>query len=74
MKNLTSIQIKNFSNQLSNDLLSLKIKTDYQKIILSKDKSGKATNFLLRKKIELNPKNPKFLQTIRGAGYVLWIK
>ena len=28
----------------------------------------------LRKKIELDPKNPKFLQTIRGAGYVLWIK
>ena len=28
----------------------------------------------LRKKIELNPKNPKFLQTIRGSGYVLWIK
>ena len=28
----------------------------------------------LRLKIEKNPKNPKFLQTIRGAGYVLWIK
>ena len=28
----------------------------------------------LRKKIEDDPKNPKFLQTIRGAGYVLWIK
>ncbi len=28
----------------------------------------------LRKKIELDPKNPKFLQTIRGSGYVLWIK
>ncbi len=28
----------------------------------------------LRKKIETNPKNPKFLQTIRGSGYVLWIK
>ena len=28
----------------------------------------------LRKKIEVDPKNPKFLQTIRGAGYVLWIK
>ena len=27
----------------------------------------------LRQKIELNPKNPKYLQTIRGAGYVLWI-
>ena len=28
----------------------------------------------LRQKIEINPKNPKYLQTIRGAGYVLWIK
>ena len=28
----------------------------------------------LRQKIEINPKNPKFLQTIRGAGYVLWIE
>ena len=26
----------------------------------------------LRQKIESNPKNPKYLQTIRGAGYVLW--
>ena len=28
----------------------------------------------LRKKIEIDPKNPKFLQTIRGSGYVLWVK
>ena len=28
----------------------------------------------LRKKIETDPKNPKFLQTIRGSGYVLWIE
>ena len=28
----------------------------------------------LRKKIELDPKNPKYLQTIRGTGYVLWIE
>ena len=28
----------------------------------------------LRKKVEIDPKNPKFLQTIRGAGYVLWIE
>jgi len=28
----------------------------------------------LRQKIEADPKNPKYLQTIRGAGYVLWIK
>ena len=28
----------------------------------------------LRQKIESSPKNPKYLQTIRGSGYVLWIK
>ncbi len=28
----------------------------------------------LRQKLETNPKNPKFLQTIRGSGYVLWIE
>ena len=28
----------------------------------------------LRQKLELDPKNPKYLQTIRGAGYVLWIE
>ena len=28
----------------------------------------------LRKKIEKDPKNPKYLQTLRGAGYVLWIE
>tara|TARA_B100000575_G_C23066620_1_gene614186 strand:- start:223 stop:900 length:678 start_codon:yes stop_codon:yes gene_type:complete len=28
----------------------------------------------LRQKIESYPKNPKYLQTIRGSGYVLWIE
>ena len=28
----------------------------------------------LRHKLEANPKNPKYLQTIRGSGYVLWIE
>jgi|TARA_Y100000768_G_C23898357_1_gene643762 two-component system phosphate regulon response regulator OmpR len=28
----------------------------------------------LRQKIEIEPNKPKFLQTIRGEGYVLWIK
>ena len=28
----------------------------------------------LRQKLEVNPKNPKYLQTIRGSGYVLWIE
>ena len=28
----------------------------------------------LRQKLEINPKNPKYLQTIRGSGYVLWVE
>jgi len=28
----------------------------------------------LRQKIEINPKYPKYLQTIRGSGYVLWVE
>ena len=28
----------------------------------------------LRQKLENDPKNPKYLQTIRGEGYVLWIE
>tara|TARA_Y100001970_G_scaffold290609_1_gene424983 strand:- start:5095 stop:5772 length:678 start_codon:yes stop_codon:yes gene_type:complete len=43
-------------------------------IDLDKERSIDVIITRLRKKIEINPKNPKFLQTIRGAGYVLWIK
>ncbi len=43
-------------------------------IELSKERSIDVIITRLRKKIEIDPKNPKFLQTIRGAGYVLWIK
>ena len=43
-------------------------------IDLSKERSIDVIITRLRKKIEINPKNPKFLQTIRGAGYVLWIE
>ena len=41
---------------------------------ISKERSIDVMITRLRKKIELNPKNPKFLQTIRGSGYVLWTK
>ena len=53
--------------------------------IFSRDNIGKIINISkertidvmitrLRQKIESAPKNPKYLQTIRGSGYVLWIK
>ena len=43
-------------------------------ISLDKERSIDVIITRLRKKIEIKPKNPKFLQTIRGAGYVLWIE
>jgi two-component system, OmpR family, phosphate regulon response regulator OmpR len=53
--------------------------------IFSRDEIGKIINISkertidvmitrLRQKIETNPKNPKYLQTIRGSGYALWIE
>ena len=45
-----------------------------QLINLYKERSIDVIITRLRKKIEDDPKNPKYLQTIRGAGYVLWIE
>ena len=53
--------------------------------VFSRDDIGKIINIYkertidvmiarLRQKIESYPKNPKYLQTIRGSGYVLWIE
>ena len=43
-------------------------------IDLDKERSIDVIITRLRKKIEENPKSPKYLQTIRGEGYVLWIE
>ena len=43
-------------------------------IDLEKERSIDVIITRLRKKIEETPKSPKYLQTIRGEGYVLWIK
>ena len=43
-------------------------------INLSKERTVDVMITRLRQKIESNPKNPKYLQTIRGSGYVLWIE
>ena len=40
---------------------------------ISKERTIDVMITRLRQKIESNPKNPKYLQTIRGSGYVLWI-
>ncbi len=43
-------------------------------IKIDKERSVDVIITRLRKKIEDKPKNPKYLQTIRGEGYVLWIE
>ena len=43
-------------------------------IDLDKERSIDVIITRLRKKIETDPKNPKYLQTLRGVGYVLWIE
>jgi len=46
---------------------------DIGKVInISKERTVDVMITRLRQKIEENPKNPKYLQTIRGSGYVLW--
>ena len=48
---------------------------DIGKLIdLDKERSIDVIITRLRKKIETDSKNPKYLQTLRGAGYVLWIQ
>ena len=42
--------------------------------IISQERSIDVMITRLRQKLEINPKNPKYLQTIRGSGYVLWIE
>jgi len=43
-------------------------------IELDKERSIDVIITRLRKKIESDPKNPKYLQTLRGVGYVLWVE
>jgi two-component system phosphate regulon response regulator OmpR len=43
-------------------------------IKISKERTIDVMITRLRQKIESEPKNPKYLQTIRGSGYVLWIE
>ena len=43
-------------------------------ININKERSIDVIITRLRKKIETDPKNPKYLQTLRGVGYVLWIE
>ena len=84
--NKMSIQLNNKENKINNtekkvlfEMLSNPGKT-YSRIEIGKisgisqERSIDVMITRLRQKIELDPKNPKYLQTIRGSGYVLWIE
>ena len=43
-------------------------------IIINKERSIDVIITRLRQKVETDSKNPQYLQTIRGSGYVLWIE
>tara|TARA_B100001564_G_C20587794_1_gene646380 strand:- start:139 stop:816 length:678 start_codon:yes stop_codon:yes gene_type:complete len=79
IKNNTEFKINNTEKTILEKMINNPGKTfermEIGKLIdLDKERSIDVIITRLRKKIEINPKNPKFLQTIRGAGYVLWIK
>lgn len=54
------IQINRFSSDLSSNEIDLKISTFYEKNILSKNKKGEATKFLIRKTISFEVTNPEY--------------
>ena len=78
-KNQTEYKINNTEKIILEKMINNPGKTftreDIGSLIdLDKERSIDVIITRLRKKIEIDPKNPKFLQTIRGAGYVLWIE
>ena len=78
LKNKTS-KINNVEKKVLVEMLANPGKT-YSRIQIgeisniSQERSIDVMVTRLRQKIETNPKSPKYLQTIRGAGYVLWIE
>ena len=79
LKNTTEYKINNTEKTILEKMINNPGKTFSREDIgmlinLDKERSIDVIITRLRKKIEIDPKNPKFLQTIRGAGYVLWIE
>ena len=79
IKNKSEFKINNTEKKILEKMINSPGKTfsreDIGQLInLDKERSIDVIITRLRKKIEIDPKNPKFLQTIRGAGYVLWIE
>ena len=79
IKNKNEFKINNAEKIILEKMINNPGKTfsreDIGKLIdLDKERSIDVIITRLRKKIETDPKNPKYLQTLRGAGYVLWIE
>jgi len=79
MKNKSEFKINNTEKIILEKMINEPGKTfsreDIGKLIdLDKERSIDVIITRLRKKIEVDPKNPKYLQTLRGEGYVLWIE
>ncbi len=74
INNLIKIYIQQYSNKSDNKNLDLNIKTEYVKSVLSKNKEGKITNFLIKSKIEFelisleDNKNYVFQEETRAAS------
>ena len=79
IKNLKESKINNTEKKILEKMISAPGKNfsreEIGKLInLDKERSVDVVITRMRKKIEVDPKNPKYLQTIRGTGYVLWIE
>ena len=79
LKNEKEFKINNTEKIILEKMINNPGKTfsriDIGKLInLNKERSVDVIITRLRKKIEIDPKSPKFLQTLRGSGYVLWIE
>ena len=79
IKDKNEFKINNTEKMILEKMINSPGKTfsreDIGKLInIDKERSIDVIITRLRKKIETDPKNPKYLQTLRGVGYVLWIE
>tara|TARA_B100000902_G_C27233733_1_gene876244 strand:- start:353 stop:811 length:459 start_codon:yes stop_codon:yes gene_type:complete len=74
INNLITTYVQRYSNQSDAKNLNLNIKTEYVRNVLSKNKEGKITNYLIKSRIEFilvdseNIKNFVFEDEIRAAN------
>tara|TARA_X000000368_G_C23030834_1_gene712487 strand:- start:1168 stop:1620 length:453 start_codon:yes stop_codon:yes gene_type:complete len=59
MNNIVATKIKKYSKNISKKTYDLKVITNYQKVILSKNKKGEVTNYLIKKEVIFEIINPE---------------